>query len=116
LPGYSQAEYGKLEYPSIAADSKRNVYLAYNFTSEAGKEAIFLSSFNDSELQFKEIPQTVPSKRRLKIAEQPGWKTPVQVSAESGVEYRPRIAVTPEDVIFRRVCHVESEELISGPV
>jgi len=100
LPGYSQAEYGKLEYPSIATDSKRNVYLAYNFTSEAGKEAIFLSSFNDSELQFKEIPQTVPSKRRLKIAEQPGWKTPVQVSAESGIEYRPRIAVTPDDVVW----------------
>ncbi len=96
LPGYTGEELGKIEYPSIAIDSKGILYIAYNFTMENGKEAVFLNSFNTAGVEF-EKPEHGDY---LEMVKAPDWNTPLQVSTGSGVEYRPRIAVTPDDVVW----------------
>jgi hypothetical protein len=59
LPGYSGKEFGKLEYPTIAIDSKKNVYIAYNYTSEDGREAIYLNSFNAPGVKFEKTTEKI---------------------------------------------------------
>lgn len=100
LPGYSDAELGKLEYPAIAADGRGRVYVAYDFTSEDDREAICLTSFDDGDLSFQPVTEDDPPRRYLEIAGAPGWRTPVQVSSASGIEYRPRLAVAPDGVVW----------------
>jgi len=99
LPGYADSTYGKLEYPALAMDSRKNVYVAYDFTDENAKEGIYLNSFSDSDLPAKEEP-SLRGGRILKFQKAPSWRGAVQVSSVTGAEYRPRLAVTPEDTIW----------------
>jgi len=100
LPGYTDEELGKIEYPSIAIDGNRNLFIAYNFTLEEGEEAVFLNSFNTADIRYEEPGERHQHNQYLEIIDRPRWNSSVQVSTESGVEYRPRIAVTPEDVVW----------------
>jgi hypothetical protein len=100
LPGYSGKEFGKLEYPTIAIDSKKNVYIAYNYTSEDGREAIYLNSFNAPGVKFEKTTEKNPDRRYLKIEGALDWGTAVQASKLGGAEYRPRMAVTAEDRVW----------------
>ncbi len=100
LPDYNEKELGKLEYPSLAIDSHKNVFVAYDFTSENGKESIFLNSFQDADLPLEEIVQKSAPTHFLKFKRKPEWQSPLQVSTAAGSEYRPRLAVTREDVVW----------------
>lgn len=100
LPGYAQNEYGKLEYPALTVDSQKNVYVAYDFTTNDSKEGIFLNWFRDAEMKFESVLEAESGRRYLKADENPKWRAPLQVSSESGIEYRPRIAATPDDVVW----------------
>jgi len=99
LPGYEDSEYGKLEYPAIAIDKEQNLYVAYNFTAN-GKEAVYVNRFATNSVQFEAVTDTSANRRYLKMASPPAWQTALQVSAASGVEYRPRIAVSSENVVW----------------
>ena len=100
LPGYSNEELGRIEYPSLGIDSNRNIYIAYNFTIEPGKEAIYLNSFNSTEVQFQDPSNVHSHGQYLGIVDEPKWGTSMQVSTETGVEYRPRIVITPDDEVW----------------
>lgn len=100
LPGYHDKEFGKLEYPSLAIDSKKNVFVAYDFTSDDGKESIFLNSFQDADLPLEEIVQDTAPTHYLKFKQKPEWQRPLQMSTFAGSEYRPRLAVTQDDVVW----------------
>lgn len=99
LPGYSEPTYGKLEYPALAIDSEKNVYVAYDFTDDTGKEGVYLNSFSDSDLPV-EAEQKPHGGRILKFLKAPDWRGAVQVSSVTGAEYRPRLTVTRKDVIW----------------
>ncbi len=100
LPGYSDEELGRLEYPSIAVDSRRNVYVAYDYTSPGGSEAVYLSSFHDPDVQYEEFTEGEGSTRYLKFTQGPIWQGPYKISTAAGEEYRPRIAVDNEDIVW----------------
>ncbi|NIR50065.1 hypothetical protein GWO43_16295 [candidate division KSB1 bacterium] len=98
LPGYEASDYGRVEYPAIAVDSKKNVYVAYNYTSDRGDEAIYLNHFSDESVELEAT--TDVARRYLKITDGPDWEEALQVSEVSETEYRPRLTVTPEDVVW----------------
>ncbi len=100
LPGYNEADLGRLEYPSVAIDNNRNLYVAYNYTPEEGREAVYLNTFNISTVRFNESYRDTPDNNLLEIVKHPEWREPLQVSAETGVEYRPGVAVTSDNVVW----------------
>ncbi len=95
---YNEAQLGKLEYPALAIDGHDNVYVAYDYTDTEGREAIFLSMFEGSKLQHDKVVGT--ERRYLALRNPPEWRQPLQISAAAGTEYRPRLAVTPENDIW----------------
>ncbi len=100
LPHYSEKEFGKIEYPALAVDSKNKVYLAYDFTNDDDREGIYLTSFNDSELELEKVNDSTKTHRFLRFKKEPTFNKPLQVSSVPGTEYRSRIAVTSQDVVW----------------
>ena len=100
LPGYNEADLGRLEYPSVAVDNNGNLSVAYNYTPDEGKEAVYLNTFNISSVEFNEIPGDTYDNNLLELVKHPEWGGALQVSTETGVEYRPRIAVTSDNVVW----------------
>ncbi|HEX9652853.1 MAG TPA: DUF3604 domain-containing protein [bacterium] len=100
LPDYDLTDYGKIEYPSLAIDNKRTVYVAYDVTSDNDEEAIYLNWFDANDIRTEELSEGQPPRHFLKLIDRPQWHGAVQVSTQAGTEYRPRVAVTSNDDVW----------------